>query len=671
MCPNEVVQNCVQFVPASRQRRSSGQRRAYGGYLVVRGHLLYFRYVVPVRLQFVLGCTEIRRTLHGATLRRARAIAAITGSRLRLLFDNVGREVERGSEVDRDKLTKLVHMILDEELDRLSREIAHRAAGLSAEDVWQLQKQYTNVALSFSINPWDASIQTLGQELIDKAMNGADSESAQLTRDMVHGLDDVGVSDLRQAIIKARETAHKAVAFSNNLAMPARNGVHDELDYFFPRSAITNATVHHVAKPAPQQDTSLQVDIESIARVTGLQIIKQVTLREAIDTFVKSKRSNKERSLDNKRLALKEFELAIGENAITREIDIATIERFIQLVHNLPNRRGKQPLRSDIWSYIDNPEEGPRISRGTVRTKLAQVKTLLHDMKRRGFIAGAVVDSACYAIGESCKAGNDKISGRPFEFTHLEALFNPDKFLPYTSLHGDDFWIPLIGLFTGARLDEIVRLQRKDIKRTPAQPCKSRRRDNSRAGLWYMDITSPDKSLKNAGSYRVIPLHSYLFEIGLDRYLSDFKPDDYIFSHYGKKARNKALDMFLSYRRIVGVGLMRNDDEGEAVNFHSFRHTVANTFKDRFVPDTVSREIMGHSPGKDVHASTYEKAHSIETLHDKGAVALDTFVDSVDALKRIKKLAGTIRAPWTIAKNKRPKYRTQGKKRSFEYPYEV
>lgn len=645
-------------------------KRTYGKYLVVRGCLLYFRYVVPVGLRSSLGCTEIRRTMGGASIRCARSVAAIIGARLRLLFDKVGKEVERGYKVDRDKLAKLVHMILDEELDRLSREVAHRAAGLSAGDVWELQKQYADAAISFSVNPWDASIQALGQELIDKAMNGADSESAQLTRDMVQGFDEVGVTELRQAIIKARETAHRAVAFSYNLAMPARNSVHDELDYFFPRPAITNATVQHVATPSPQQDGSLKVDIESIARATGLPIIKEITLREAIETFIKSKNSNKERSLDNKKLALKEFELAIGEDIITRDIDLATIERFIRLVHYLPNRRGGHELRPDIWSYMDNPEEGPTISKGTVRTKLAQVKTLLHDMKRRGFIAGAVVDSACYAIGESCK-GIDQTNRRPFELAHLETLFNPDKFLPWTSLHGDDFWIPLLGLFTGARLDEIVRLQRKDIKQTPEQPCKSGRRDNSQPGLWYMDITSPDKSLKNAASYRVIPLHPYLFEIGLDRYLSDFKPDDYIFPHYGSRERDKASDMFLKYRREVDVGRQRGEEDGEELNFHSFRYTVINTFKDKLVPDTVSREIVGHSSGKDVHATVYEKGHSIEVLLEKGTKTLDYFVENVEALKGFKALAGTNFAPWTMAKSKRPEYRIIGKRRSFEYPYAI
>jgi hypothetical protein len=386
-------------------------------------------------LRSALGCSEIRRTLNGGaySLRNARAIATITGARLRLLFDNVTREAGQGYEVDRDKLTKLVHMILDEELDRLGREVAHRAVGLSADEFYKLERQYSNTALSFSINPWDTSIQALGQELIDKAMNGANSESAQITRDMVQGLDDVGVTELRQAIIKARETAYSAIANSYKLVQPPRHDVHNELDYFFPRPAITNTTPRQ--QTTQQQTSILQVDIEDMARAAGIQVIKQVTLREAIGIFVESKQSkqsNKERSLDNKKLALKEFRLAIGEDTMTGSIDLATIERFIKLVDCLPNRRGKQQFRPDIWSYIDNPE-GKLLDKGTVKTKLSQVKTLLHDMRRRRFVSRDLVESACYKISERCKEiakGKSRQSKPPFELAHLEALFNPDKFLP-------------------------------------------------------------------------------------------------------------------------------------------------------------------------------------------------------------------------------------------------
>jgi integrase len=565
-------------------------------------------------------------------------------------------------------------MILDEELDRLSRQLIQIATamgdkGLDEEDIQDIRGQYGRAALLCATNPFKKYTLPYGQELIDNAVSGSGDDSAQLIRELIHGLDDVGMTALRQAVIKARGVAYAAVAHDEQLLPVTREQAHKELDDFFPRSVINNLIP--VTTISQQQTNSLSADIESIARVTGLPIIKQVTLREAIDKFIESKNSSKERSLKNKRLALQEFELAIGENTITREIDLVTIERFVKLVHNFPNRRGKQSLRPDIWSYIDSPEAGPKLSKGTVRTKLAQVKTLLHDMKRRGFIAGAVVDSACYAIGESSKGNSEDLGRLPFEFSHLETLFDPEKYLPYTSLHGDDFWIPLLGLFTGARLREIVRLQRRDIKCTPDQPYKTKRRDNSRSGIWFIDWTVTGKDLKNDTSNRVVPLHPYLFDIGFGKYISDFKPDEFIFPHYGLQDRDKSSDFFLRYRRKVGVGRQEGETDTGMLDFHSFRHTVLYAFKDELVLDMVSREIAGHTIGnnKDVHSQHYEGRYSIETLCDKGTMALDIFVDNIESLGKIKSLAGTDLAPWTLEEKVRPVYRTKGKRRSFEYPF--
>lgn len=648
------------------------EKRAYGKYLVVRGCLLYFRYVVPIGLRSALGYTEIRRTMGGASIRCARAVAAIMGSRLKLLFDDAMRDARRGYGVEKDKLAKLVHLILDEELDRLSREVAHRAAGLDAQDVLKLQKHYKDIAIKFSVNPWDSSIQSLGQELINNAINGANSDSAQQIRDMVHGLDDVGVIELRQAIIKTRETAYDAVAFSHNLVQPVRSGVHDNLDYFFPRSSQVETSP---AQAVPDISTVVEQTAQTLAKSLGLSAMKTITVGEAVTIFLESQRTDKPRSLRNKELALKEFTLAMGADRLTVDIDVAMIERYAKLLPCLPNRRGGQTLRDDIWSYVDNQEGRKCIDSGSVKSKLSHVKTLLYDMKRRNFISEGLLSASCFVINSVTNPIDLEKSREvkpPFELGHLEILFNPDKFLPWTSLHGDDFWIPLIGLFTGARIEEITRLQRKDIKQTPEMPVWSKKKDKSRHGIWYMDITSSEKGLKNNGaSHRVMPLHPYLVDIGFIDYISDFNPGEFIFPHYGMREYDKASDMFVRYRRLVGVGRQKGEDTGDELTFHTFRHTLADTFKDNFVPDSVSREIMGHSPGKDVHANTYEKNHNIETLFDKGIMVLDYYVDNVDALRKIAALAKTVKAPWTMVKKERPVYRIKGKRRSFEYPYKI
>ena len=72
------------------------------------------------------------------------------------------------------------------------------------------------------------------------------------------------------------------------------------------------------------------------------------------------------------------------------------------------------------------------------------------------------------------------------------------------------YWIPLIALYSGARLDEIAQLLVADV------------RESHRT--WIFHITTEgegEKSTKTDGSRRVIPIHSELIRIGLLDYHSE------------------------------------------------------------------------------------------------------------------------------------------------------
>ena len=76
------------------------------------------------------------------------------------------------------------------------------------------------------------------------------------------------------------------------------------------------------------------------------------------------------------------------------------------------------------------------------------------------------------------------------------------------------YWVPLIALVTGARMGEIVQLERHNIQR-------------SRNGIWYFDITDedahlsvdPEKKIKTAGSKRQVPIHDILLKLRFLEYV--------------------------------------------------------------------------------------------------------------------------------------------------------
>ena len=74
------------------------------------------------------------------------------------------------------------------------------------------------------------------------------------------------------------------------------------------------------------------------------------------------------------------------------------------------------------------------------------------------------------------------------------------------------FWVPLIGLCSGARLNEICQLDTQDVYTTE--------------GIWCFKITkdsgnpNADKRLKTVSSDRLVPLHPLLLDLGFDKYVS-------------------------------------------------------------------------------------------------------------------------------------------------------
>jgi integrase len=83
------------------------------------------------------------------------------------------------------------------------------------------------------------------------------------------------------------------------------------------------------------------------------------------------------------------------------------------------------------------------------------------------------------------------------------------------------FWTPLIALFSGMRLGEILQLQKADVKQ-----------EN---GIWYFDISKgEDKSLKTASSKRRVPVHRELLELGFIEYVQSGAQSGRIFPEIKK-----------------------------------------------------------------------------------------------------------------------------------------
>jgi len=143
------------------------------------------------------------------------------------------------------------------------------------------------------------------------------------------------------------------------------------------------------------------------------------------------------------------------------------------------------------------------------------------------------------------------------------------------------YWIPMIGLYSGMRLNEICQLYVSDIVEYE--------------GCWCFSINGEkDKRLKNTASERLIPIHPELVKCGLLEYVDKMK-----MSASPRLWMNLTWMDIHGYSNGFGKWYQRFNRSHVTKDpkkvFHSMRHTVADTLKQAGIPEVVISEILGHT----------------------------------------------------------------------------
>ncbi len=161
--------------------------------------------------------------------------------------------------------------------------------------------------------------------------------------------------------------------------------------------------------------------------------------------------------------------------------------------------------------------------------------------------------------------------------------------------HPHYYWLPLLGLYTGARLNELCQLYKQDIF--------------NHDGIWVIRIDDKleGQRLKNNSSRRLIPIHDKLLELGFIEYIDSVRHER-VFPALKEErdgfgtAASKWFGRFKSK-----LGFERGYD------FHSFRHTVATQLKNSNVATLIAEELMGHAH-QSITYERYGKSMNLNTM---------------------------------------------------------
>jgi integrase len=179
-------------------------------------------------------------------------------------------------------------------------------------------------------------------------------------------------------------------------------------------------------------------------------------------------------------------------------------------------------------------------------------------------------------------------------------IANIIRSLPKDQATPERYWISLIGLYSGMRLNEICQLYVADIVRINEYWCFSINGEN-------------DKRLKNAASERVIPIHPVLLELGFLNYVKQLE-----LQKVPRLWMNLTWMDIHGYSNGFGKWYQRFNRIHVTADpkkvFHSMRHTVTDMLKQAGVVEAVIAELVGHSNGGSMTMGRYGKRYQPKVL---------------------------------------------------------
>lgn len=328
------------------------------------------------------------------------------------------------------------------------------------------------------------------------------------------------------------------------------------------------------------------------------------TLKMVVDDFLDRFKKEKKPAMFKKHQPVLNMFLEIVGDKPVDQLKQADINEFFDLVCRLPPRWADQcrQRKLSVRELAELEFETTLSPKSFNDTYLASIRPFLRAAKRdwadQGFPLGPTTDGAEYQ-GDR-EEGESK--QRAFKLPELKRLFEGEEMRLFAAdkSQAHFYWLPHIGLFTGARVNEICQLNpQTDILQ------------DDESGVWYFWITADSvadprvrKSVKT-GDSRKVPIHHKLIELGILDYVDRVKakghkllfPD---WSPINRRASGEAEKWFRQFLRNTDL---RDETPGATIlGMHAFRHTLL-TYGATQRPALSLFGITGHVQGKlPIHA---------------------------------------------------------------------
>lgn len=516
----------------------------YRSYLTTHRGILYFRILVPNHLQSLIGQREIRRSLNGLDSRSARTKAlrlSLAAQHFFALADDLAHE--------------RIHSVQEETI---------QSFGITREN-----------------------IKSVGTFLFDSTLK-KDLSPASLTL-------------LLPSFLREQKGTLSVKMFSEQAVPVRKESIQDE-------------------PPAIKDEHNLPTrSAETTRRRIKLEGKKELpNLREALDAYVKAKTltwsaaSAKDIPPQVRQFVEIVRELEHGRDIRVDELSREHIRSYFDTLKHLPCRLcGQRQFAGKGWLQLADMGRSGQIERllsvKTMEVRQTNVRSFVNwcELEYRGAVQAKYVNSGFPKVLSDKDIRRKGVKREAFTQDELKALFGDmGKYVQATEGVPSRFWVPLIALYSGMRLEEICQLHLSDIVKVDGVLCFSINEESGGSG--YM------KHVKSSAGIRKVPVHPHLWdELGLKKFVAsrwaktpeenytstllfpDLQERVNAVNHATVKLGSALTHWFTRYRRSVGVGGQHGEPSTKA--FHSFRHTVIEYLhKEARVDLSMLQAVVGH-----------------------------------------------------------------------------
>lgn len=336
---------------------------------------------------------------------------------------------------------------------------------------------------------------------------------------------------------------------------------------------------------------------------------KQRTFREVWELYLEDCKYDGHKSRDHKKSTYLMFEELLNPKCFS-EIAQAEALAFKQSILKIPPN-AKKKFKGESYKAIcaKNITTDLTSSSKTINNRLRALASLfnwaikndLYDKKNP------------FSVLKIREKASRLTTKTPFDKAEIETLFKgaiytgckgtawSDRFLEGHCIIQDSlYWVPLIGLFSGLRMNEICQLHISDICIEGEIP------------YFNVNSDSEEKALKTASSKRRVPIHSYLLENDFLNFVNQKREagSKRLFDDIPKASDGTYSSVFSKRftRLLRALGIKR-----KGLCFHSLRHTFIDALRNAGVDKALAMALAGHSISGDIH-SGYGLGYSMTTL---------------------------------------------------------